>query len=119
MSDEKKYTERELVMAKRNAFYDGANWASSSGSWVGAADEAKRRFPLPRRIVPRVVKESSGLYGDVEWRSVGGALEWCKDGRQWRSANNDNKSGMFITPHRVVLLAELLANPTMEIDDEG
>lgn len=131
MSDEKKYTERELVLAKRNAFVDGSYWGYNAsqesaaksvgvlGAWSRAcADMASESaYPLPKVTRPRVVRDSVGMEFRfiaeneppfVEWRNT------LTEKKLWRvSAAGD---GVAVNAERAKLWADLVANPTEEVE---
>ena len=126
MTPPAKYTERQLIEAKREAFVAGADWCfhdchttralsiTSRPRWIAAA---KSLFELPKVTRPRVVKDAEGVSwrvsGDtVQW-SVGKGCDWAP--RDWAPLSN---SHIWLTVERVHLLADLLANPTEEVDDE-
>lgn len=117
---EKTYTERELVLAKREAFVAGSEWHASS--WTGslAPLEANDRYPLPRVTRPRVVRmdrtvpgrEFRVSGGNIESRTIGVGL----DGQPFRWTA---LAQITPTPERIRILADLLANPTEEVEDDA
>lgn len=77
---------------------------------------AKELIPMPTRTVttPRIVKDDH--YGC--WRAVAGVLEWRGNASgRWQHQDMD-EGGMFINAARVRLLADLLANPTITVEEE-
>lgn len=131
MSDEKKYTERELVLAKREAYVAGvadklrhihgsahsafASYTRTSTGHDDRADaNAKRLYHLPKRVVPRVVKDVPGWHG-YQFRVVGGVFEVrYLDNGVWAVVTMTTRGGYeFLGP----VYASLLANPTEEVDD--
>lgn len=127
---EKKYTEREMVLAKREAGYEMAI------AWVGEYNErcsctactpkatniqadAVRRYPLPLVTRPRVVSDIANVDWCREFRCVAGRIEQ-------REVRGDNRSltwapiagGWEITPRTVRFFADLLANPTEQVPDD-
>lgn len=118
MSDEKKYTERDLVMAKREGFLEAHSWARVG---IAGDHEAERlaatKYPLPKRTQRREAidphTDSRVWSFDVDrprivwrWKARRDVL-WTSD-----------LAGVFVTPERVALWADLIANPTEEVDDE-
>lgn len=131
MSDEKKYTERELVLAKRHAFVDGSYWGYKAsqeaaaksvgvlGAWSRAdADMASESaYPFPKVTRPRVVQDPHD--STITYRAVDDLLEYNDGlrgfidiGSTSETWSNDN----YPTKARVVLWADLLANPTEEVE---
>lgn len=112
MPDEKAYTARDLILAKREGFATHCKrmcgWSDKTAERVAAEE-----YPLPKITRPRVVTDSQG----TEFRVRDGDL---LEGR--RQDRPDNPGwGQFsawdITPERIRLWADLLANPTEEVDD--
>lgn len=106
-------SERECIERERAA----AAWAMREFGLFSVREVAsirertvRERFPLPKVTRPRVVKDSAGY----EWRCNDNHLEWRLtrdwhrpvDGASWR-----------LSPDNVRLWADLLANPTEEVDD--
>lgn len=120
MSDEKRYSERELVMAQREAFIRGARYERDNDETTCAAtripDAANMHFPLPRVSRPRVVRDETGMF-QCNWRVVAGALE-CDTGTGWQRTDRDDShdTRMFVHAERVRLLADLLAHPTEDVE---
>jgi hypothetical protein len=122
MSTEKKYTERELVLAQRRAFRDGAQALychkvipSGHSPYADALDEVRestdKRYPLPKVTRPRVVSD-----GTLEWKYENGYVMYRYSGSSdWYSTKY---SEVPINPRRVEVLADLLANPTETVDAE-
>lgn len=119
MNDEKKYTERDLILAKREgwlACYDAFPWHG-----LRMKDDAvKRRYPLPKKKVerPRVVRDPHDP--DVPrpslWRYVAGEFEFDTGVGEPRW---QRRYGTPITPERVKLWADLLSNPTELVEDSA
>lgn len=119
MNDEKKYTERDVVERERRAFLNGIvalhlQKEIPSGPSVGrAVDRARamtnRTYPLPTVARPRVVRDGHGL----EWKWEYGQL-WMRQtpASVWLCA-----SPPMISEGARLPLADLLANPTEEVDD--
>lgn len=113
-----KYSEREYVLAQREAFLQGAAHGREYAhvpSKCGQVGCASRRYPL-KVTRPRVVRDS-GPMGSSEWRYVNGRLECRLTGAmEWDVADGeDGTCKMFIRAERVKLLADLIANPTEEV----
>lgn len=108
------YTERDLILAKRQAFEDGfeLGWKGQTTEWRGLLTEAEARYPLPKVTRPRVVQYP--LYHWKKWRVIDGELQ--------RNGSEDDSDEWVSTPlsvmtaARVRVLADLLANPTEEVD---
>lgn len=135
MSAEPKYTERDLVMAKREAFREGSRWLSCWCSCNGAYDDyrwitgdsrgrpeeaAADRYKLPKVTRPRVVKESGGM----AFRFVGNpseqfaCIEYMSsyEPREWKQAHGSDNH-LAVTTERIRIWSDLLANPTEECED--
>lgn len=110
MSDEKQYTERDLVLAKREGYV--LHCTQLCGNDEMAAARAVGLFPLPKRTQPRVVKDGYG----IEWRMNDGTLEWKGDSSRGRWEPSSAYGALAIGSKRVALWANLLANPTEEVD---
>lgn len=113
MSDEKRYTERDLVLAQRVGY---VTCRVEHGYLDKAARsvyerQAAQKYPLPTRTVPRVVMSEPD---DLAWRCVCGQIEY-RIGNKWRRA--DGEHSVAVTPERVALWADLLAHPTEEVED--
>ena len=138
----KLYTERELVMAQReayergimiahqhanNCYSDRANeqplyrWESEWGKPCLIANDierlAREAFPLPKVTRPRVVR-----VGELEYRISEGVIEfrkpcdklWC-DHAEWRDCMKWLPSSR--TQDEVKALTDLLARPTEEVEE--
>ena len=118
MSDEKKYTERDLLLAKREGFMRGAKaaWGNPhAGKWNGLSAECDRAYPLPKITRPRVVKDEREGY----WYACDGSLRWSVfgDATGGIEAHGSFRTELVLpTPTRVAMWADLLANPTEEVD---
>ena len=111
---EQRFSRRELVLAQREAWLRGfrTSWAdidAGAGPSVDLDVEARvaREYPLPKKRVPRVLTLQDGWAyrvtdGVIEYRSsISGT--WCAE--------------VTLNAAAVTRLADLLANPTEEIDD--
>ena len=114
MSAEKKYTERDIILARRQ----GAAWMRCAQrhalDWDepgdGPCDDCVKRarevYPLPTITRPRVHKDHRG----VEWRVVGGKIQRnCSSG--WTDIDEP--------PDFAVAIASLVANPTETVEDKS
>lgn len=115
MSEEKKYTERDLVMAKREGWVTRALY-SGVGDIEKLQQRAAQEFPLPRVTRPRVVN-GTGEWAAFKFRVKGSVLEWACLGLQDWTVRPLSDETMFaqLGP----LYADLLANPTEEGEGEG
>lgn len=109
MSDEKKYTERDLILAKREGFSKHCQHTCKVSKDF-ADREAAAEYPLPKVVRLRVVLD--------EERQE----EWSLDRTVFMSRDSGSKFwtravGLVqVTPSRVRVWADLLANPTEEVD---
>lgn len=120
---QKLYTEREYVLAQREAFIDGyitendctcdLTSGCSSCRDVGEV-RAAARYPLPKVTRPRVVADPE--CGAFEWSVVRGELHVrnpeSKSATEWGIANGHDFGAFEPTRRRVQVWADLLANPT-------
>lgn len=118
---QKLYTERELVLAQREAFIDGyitendctCDWTSGCSCCrnVGTA-RAAARYPLPKVTRPRVVKdEHGGEWCFRAWPKDSALLMYRKSGCiGW--SNEIPMVSLELAP----VLADLFANPTEECE---
>lgn len=116
MTNEKMVPESEAVKREREAYVAGAEsqWGGipshQTSSW---REEAKRRYPLTVTR-PRVVEDTTGWY----WRvSSDASIETTstKDGAWRQLVRMDQR----LTKERVLILADLLANPTEDVDADS
>ena len=105
-------TQREevaAITARRHAFVDGAVWAISLRGFdppTAPKMEAMKRYPMPTVEVPRVVRDPDAP--EHEWCFVGDAFLFrVKGDSQW-----DQQPLAGISPERVAMWADLIANPT-------
>lgn len=114
MSDEKQYTERDLVLAKREGFVEG----NGSMVFLDPCARAAIRYPLPKVTRPRVVKDvklSSRL--SFNFRVKKGVLRWESPGQgDWTAFDL-----WLDDDHPIIgpVWADLLANPTEEVEDDA
>jgi hypothetical protein len=112
VSDEKKYTERDLVMAKREAYLQGC--VRFGCDKPRAADYCVSRYPLPKVTRARVVADPHD--GEVMWSyDVGGFRATAK----YRNAMPLVRisEAHHMTHARAEMWADLLANPTEEVSE--
>lgn len=131
MSDEKKYTERDLVLAKQEAFVEGSlltfrHFDCSLGSeaglkWRGSSNLAAERYPLPKVTRPRVVQDPHER--GMRWRVLRDKDQHGVTYLEYNAFNTGAdaswRTGLgtyCATAERVALWADLLANPTEEVD---
>lgn len=114
-------TARELAKAQREACMKGAMTAIAEcgGTWPKEHAEriARDLYPLPTITLPREVTVPAHRYNGVEWgeatfRVVDGVLQ-AKGGDDWYDNNWE------ATPERIRVWADLFANPTETVEDEG
>jgi len=106
VSDEQKYTERDLILAKREGYVRHCLQMLMSKQY--AETDAALLFPLPKVTRPRVVQRKDGC----ELRLFGTEL-------QFRLGNDDSwkcYNGMYVDETNRLALLDLLANPTEEVD---
>lgn len=138
MSDEKKYTEKDMTLAKREAFQTCACWLyiqpdvlqSQHPILDKATEKAREVYSLPPRRVPRIepdpepyVRYFGAWSGPREWRCVEGQLQSRTRGARiiaGQAVEYPWSAAVQIPPtaKRVALWADLLANPTVEVSDE-
>jgi hypothetical protein len=114
MSGPKMVTEREAVARERAAFVEGVIYCTAQSDTLNYEPYAQRErlYPLPKVSRPRVVRDPHGA-----------AHFWTvRDGRIRPSVHwsaNDLQTIEAITPERVALWADLLANPNEIVEDDG
>ena len=96
------------VKALRIAFMDGVRYASGQTDLAyhyKAADAANNRYPMPTVDVRRVVKDPEDPRCDWRYRD---------DGLEARDHKGDwiERPYTAVTPERVAMWADLIANPT-------
>ena len=107
MSDEKKYTERDLILAKREGYMRHCEKFCARINKEDANVSAVVEYPLPKVTRPRVVRRADGC----ELRLSGTELQYRRPGNEWYTYN-----GMYIDENNRSALLDLLANPTEEVD---
>lgn len=119
MSTTQMISEREAVLRERAAARKALAYFDGTGRGADRAQQlAAEWFPLPKIRRPRIVSDPGVRGGGVRWRLMNGQLQWNSHS-QWNSLNDARNRGMFITAERVRVLADLLANPTEEVSDDG
>src|SRR5687768_8461977 len=85
MSDEKKYTLRDMVLAQREAWISGRATDIDDDYARARRDDwqakAKASYPLPKVTRPRVVTDPHESL--VQWRISQAKLEWSSPSRSW------------------------------------
>lgn len=111
---------REAILREQQAFVDGAvHGAMHSGRALDQyRSAAEHRYPLPKVTRPRVVPDPHG----------GSALEWsvrtddtgksriAVQRRHDPGGFRTSFDGIYVTAERVALWADLLANPTEQVE---
>ncbi|RTL04098.1 MAG: hypothetical protein EKK62_17025 [Acidimicrobiia bacterium] len=124
---EKTYTEKDVVLREREAFVAGATAVFDAfgidpwnhrivGEWKGMECMARARYPLPKVTRARVVQDPEG---DGYWVICSGLVRWTMFDNGAGGIDLTNRSRpelLQITPKRVALWADLLANPTEECE---
>lgn len=118
MSGELKYTERDLVLAKREG-WRAARAALVIGPIRGEYEVtweagAAQQYPLPKIVRPRVAVDAE----TVRWRVLDGVVQWTYT-EYWSDLSEAFGERMYLTAERITILADLLANSTELIDDDG
>lgn len=129
--------EKALIEAKREAFIAGMRtslkaarrgtieqFPDLAGDEAVLATAARLAFPMPQQERPRVVQDLDyePQWGKPrEWRCVNGWLQSRSLGHRGSTGQEfawSHESLAPITKARVLMLADLLANPTEECDAE-
>ena len=100
MDTERRYTEQDMVIARRAGFIT----AWELGGSRDAIAEATMRYPMPKKVVPREVKASGYV-----WRIVEGELQQrpTYDGGAWYRFGMGAVEG----------LKDLFERPTEEVSE--
>lgn len=111
MSEQPTVTERQAVERERAAWVEGAIcWAGGAVSGPGILSElAAQTYPMPKITRPRVVVDEFG----VEWTVVDGEVVPNVYGAGGGSSAADYNT----TTKRILLWADLLNNPTEEVEE--
>ena len=137
MSDEKTYTEREVVKRERDAFYDGAAWRANRAMELSDRaftfintreyrDAAEKRYPLPKVRRPRVEKFPAVGGGICRVKLIDGQA-WYTFGyladAKWFSVQDEITKGNSTMAENIEQLVDairsLRANPTETVEDES
>lgn len=112
MSDEKKYTERDVILAKREGFVKHC-LQTCSASKDFAEREAAVEYPLPKVTRARVIRRKVGHFG-FDWRLVKNTLEYANPGEEdWEPYRPEKGEWADVA----AILNDLLANPTEEVEE--
>lgn len=115
MTDERRYTEREVIERERAAFVRGvSNAAIGDEAFTGLRDWkrwAAEAYPLPPELMLREEPDPDGT-GKI-WRVRDGVLEHTTLDGSWLPAH---KSNGWPTSRRVALWADLYAYPYRDAD---
>lgn len=103
---------RAEILAARKAFVAGAVYAGGFDLHGVAEIRARKDFPLPKVKRPRVVRVAGGLAEGVAYRVVNGRL-------QFREPRATSWLPSTYTVQMVGMLADLIKNPTEEVEDDG
>jgi len=121
MTDPKLVTERNAVLRERTAYVRGRHESLTARPMVQSEareyeKEAASRYPLPKVTRARVVQDPHD--SSMHWR-VGDErytpLQFSVNGGSWQYG----LGSMCATDKRVRVWADLLANPTEEVEDNG
>jgi hypothetical protein len=125
MSDEKKYTEREVIQRERRAFCEGVSAGPVMGEpWLGTGAEAVKRYPLPKVTRPRVVADPHSWLVERDEAFGKVAVYWTVASAA-AAVNPCDHDGVLLqaptpmarpTAARIALWADLLARPTEEVE---
>lgn len=113
--------ERDAVKRERRAFARGRCAALHEMDLGDARDavcdrcflRAKEVYPLAPLKQPRVL---TTFPGNEQWKLFNGVYWWRYGKNQWQAAVAANPS-ITLTEQRVKVWADLLANPTEEVED--
>lgn len=101
---------RETLIA-REAFIAGSDW--SGKSWYSAAEEAARRYPLPKITRPRVITFPD-IHGEFAFLPNSNQIGWrARSGDIWQTPY------FTLTPARLRGFMDLASNPMEEVEDDG
>lgn len=113
-----KMTAREIAVG-RHMFVEGALYQRPFiHALCDVEHEAERRLPLPKVMRPRVVRDCGSFTTRSEWCVVDGSLRFRdapeREWKWWREFRDYADTAPL--PERVKLWADLLANPTEEVE---
>lgn len=106
---EKVYT-REDVMLQREAYARALVWHAGYTS-VGAANKAAEKYPLPKKIVPRVLVGVADR-PEYNYRIIDGKVQVCTN----NSILNAGWTSTIFSAEDFKKFGELAASPTCEVD---
>jgi hypothetical protein len=112
-------TEREARLRERAAFLAGAKKALEVAQyggfpWDGAEVTAEGRYPLPKVTRPRVITENSGISYSVILYGARSVIQFrYPKSDLWMSTIPES---FTIDAVRAAIWADLLANPTEEVE---
>lgn len=119
---EKKYTERDLVLAKREG-YVACRREHGYLDAVGVYQrEAARKYTLPKVTRPRVVNSKDT---PMKYRIRDGVIERAFKGTDNWHRSTWNDSPLFVTDLHagdvcdLAAIVDVLANPTEEVEDDA
>lgn len=113
---------RALVQAQRDAFVAGAEWRASTDV-LKARIVAASRYPLPKVTRPRYVRDPENV--NREWKVERGELytrRYDNGTVDWYPVAAACLRGETVPPPtiaRVRLWADLIENPTEEVQDDA
>jgi predicted nuclease with TOPRIM domain len=101
-------TDRQEIILKRQGYY-----AALRDHWPSMEDKVRlslvtKAFPLPKKIVPTRIKHNGFIYEIDAY----GALVRVRDSKL-------AAPHIVHTPRSMRVIRELIANPTIEVDDDG
>jgi hypothetical protein len=105
----KTYTEKELRLAQRRAFFTGIRFHTYDGR--APYEEAARKYPLPTITRPRVIDAEDARGNPVKLK--------IENGKVWRSGSRlgaDEWYESWYGPAYYTAVAELAKNPTETVD---
>lgn len=114
------YTEKDVVLREREAFVAG--YACAHGAWLvdvrPAKSEAESRYPLPKVTRARVVRDPHD--STIEYRLTDGGYQYREKCGKWTNMDAIGETWSkdnCPTPERATLWADLIANPTEEVEE--
>jgi hypothetical protein len=127
MSAPKTVTEREAVLRERDAvqrtvvaLWDRIKRGDALHNWEGSESLAKRLYPLPLVTRPRVVRDP--LDASIEWTVLDDHLHWRRVAgyiaTEWMLGPQGAPLG-HVTAEMCRVWADLLANPTEDVEDDA
>lgn len=116
MNEEKKHTDRDLVLAQRAAFVAGGHKGYHCGL-VNLQRYAQAAYPMPTITRPRLVEDPH--CAGKHWAWWDGQLMWTAFGRGGEIPAATMSESMYtgLTPERVRLWADLVTTPTETVEE--